>query len=487
MGDPLNPLDKTLQDMFSCEPQTATYLGLHEYDFLYPELGCEWMSKCLDTLELDLSELSSWEEEKLELDIQEAVRSLKVMQITTGFWRYWKSYPIAPGLISEMLISTILRNAPEDFKKKALEARIKAIPRMLENSKEMLSKPKKVWVQLARAELNGLKLMLLDMNAPNDVLESLAEYDKWLDSLEPEEGFEPIGETLFEELLRIRGIVETPSSLASWARSEARKLKEELGEEPQGKEVENAKDVYLEAVKRAKNFVIEKKVAPLALDEELEAIDTPKPLIPTIPYAAYFPPAPFEWRNLGYLSVTPGAAKREYYDILNTAVHETYPGHHLQLSLHLPTRYRPIVANATDLIEGWAHYTEELMMELGFETNPRYVWQVKKDMLWRLVRVYVDVELSTGKMSFEEAVKELVEVAMLDENSAKAEVLRYTLSPGYQLSYAYGKRRIKEMREEVKEYLGSKFSLYEFHKTLLKEGSLPVDVLRKLILEEVQK
>ena len=166
-------------------------------------------------------------------------------------------------------------------------------------------------------------------------------------------------------------------------------------------------------------------------------------------------------------------------------MHETYPGHHLQLSLHLPTKYRPIVADATDLIEGWAHYSEELMMELGFEKDPRYVWQVKKDSLWRLVRVYVDVELSTGKMSFEEAVKELVEVAMLDEASAKAEVLRYTLTPSYQLSYAYGKRRIKEMREEVKEYAGSSFSLYGFHRLLLKDGALPVDVLRKKILQEV--
>ncbi len=482
----MNPLDRAIKDMFDCEPFSASYMGLHEYDFLYPPLGCDWINSCLDKLELNLSELSSWEDERLELDIAEATRTLKLNQIVEGFWRPWKSYPIAPSLIAEGIISLMVRDAPDVVKKKAMEVRINAIPIMLENSKEMLSKPKKLWVQLAKAELEGLKLTLLDMEAPSEPLRALESYEKWLDSLEADEGFEPIGETLFEEMLRIRGIEESPSSLALMARKKAKELREELEEAPEGKEVENAKEVYSEAVERARKFVIEKEIAPLSPDEEVEVIDTPKPLIPTIPYAAYISPPPYDWRNLGHLLVTPGAAKRDFYDILNTAVHETYPGHHLQLSLPQPTKYRPIVAQATDLIEGWAHYTEELMMEEGFENHPRYKWQVKKDMLWRWVRVYVDVELSTGKMSFEEAVKELVEVALLDEKSAYSEVLRYTLTPGYQLSYAYGKMRIKELREEVKEYMGSKFNLKEFHWMVLKEGALPVDVIRRRVIEEIQ-
>ena len=486
MGVRLNPLDKMLQDYFTCNPHAASYLGLHEYDSLYSELSKEWLEDCLDKNEINLEELSSWEAEELEVDVQEAIRTVKVEQIIEGFWRPWKSYPVAPQAISEHVLSLLIRESNDVHKNYAMERRIKAIPKMLENSKELLERPKRIWVQLARAELNGLKLTLVDLNAPSDVLNKLVDYDKWLDSIEPEEGFEPIGETLFKELLSVRGIREDPFELAAEAKKRAKELREQLEEAPPGKDVENAKEVYLEAVSRAKRFVKEKRIAPLAPDEELDVVDTPKPLVPTIPYAAYMPPPVYSWRKLGNLLVTPGASKRDYYDILNTAVHETYPGHHLQLTLPPPTVYRPVVANATDLIEGWAHYTEELMMEQGFENHPRYKWQVLKDSLWRWVRVYVDVELSTGKMSFEDAVKELVEVAMLDERSAQAEVLRYTLSPGYQLSYAYGKMRIKEMREEVREYMGSKFSLLKFHELLLSEGALPVDEIRRRLLEKVQ-
>ena len=482
----MNPLDKALHDYFSCNPHAASYLGIHDYDPLYADLSREWFESCLDKTEMNLEELSSWDNENLEIDIQEAIRSIKVEQLLEGLWRPWKSYPVAPQAISEHILSLMIRDSTEAHKRYSMERRIKAIPEMLENSKELLERPRSLWVSLAKAELNGLKLTLVEINTPSDVLNKLVEFDKWLDSLQPDEGFEPIGETLFRELLSIRGIKEDPFTLANEARRKAKEIREELEEAPAGKEVESAKEVYMEAVTKAKKFVLENRIAPLALDEELEVIDTPKPLIPTIPYAAYMPPAVYSWRNVGHLLVTPGAPKRDYYDILNTAVHETYPGHHLQLTLHLPTVYRPVVANATDFVEGWAHYTEELMMEQGFEEHPRYKWQVLKDSLWRWVRVYVDVELSTGRMSFEEAVKELVEVAMLDEKSAQAEALRYTLSPGYQLSYAYGKMRIKEMREEIKEYMGSKFSLMEFHRMILSEGALPVDILRKMVLEKVQ-
>ncbi len=478
---PLNPLDEVVLTTFKHSPHLASFYGLRDYDFLVPKLNKEGIEEMLnDYLELS-SKLKDYEpeNEELRLDRDQFLRELRQSYITLEGWKLWRHYPLAPDVITEMLLSIIFSDANEKHKEEALKARIKAIPQMLEESKELLEEPYSIWVSLTNMQLQGLRLMLLDMNVPNEVLVALEEYSKWLSSLQPKEGFKPIGEELFEELLRARGIEEDSESLAKWAREEAFKLKDELGKPPEGLEAEDPRKAYIEAVKRARAFVKEKAIVPLPPDEELDVRDTPEPLRPIIPFAAYYPPQRFSPFNKGTLIITPGASKRDYFDILNTAVHETYPGHHVQLTFPLPTKYRAF-ADATDYVEGWAHYTEELMLEQGFEEHPRYAWQVKKDALWRLVRVYVDVWLSKGKMSFEEAVRELVEVAMLDEESAKAEVLRYTLTPGYQLSYAYGKRRIKEMREMVMQE--SKFSLYEFHERFLRFGALPVDVIKELII-----
>ncbi len=478
---PLNPLDKVILTVFKHNPHLASYYGLRDYDFLVPKLSKEEIENTLnDYLEV-LSELKKYEPEndELKLDKDQFVRELKQSYIMLEGWKLWRHYPVAPDIITEMILSIMFSDANEKHKEEALKARIRAIPQMLEESKELLEEPYSIWVSLTNMQLQGLRLMLIDMNAPNEVLRTIEDYSKWLTNLETKEGFKPIGEELFEELLKVRGIEEDSESLAKWAKEEAMKLREELGNPPEGVEAEDPRKAYIEAVNRARKFVKEKAVVPLPPDEELEVRDTPEPLRPIIPFAAYYPPQRFSPFNKGTLIITPGASKRDYFDILNTAVHETYPGHHVQLTFPLPTKYRAF-ADATDYIEGWAHYTEELMLEQGFERHPRYVWQVKKDSLWRLVRVYVDIWLSKGKMSFDEAVKELVEVAMLDEESAKAEVLRYTLTPGYQLSYAYGKRRIKEMREMVMQE--GKFSLYEFHERFLKFGALPVDVVKELIV-----
>ncbi len=482
----MNPLDESLLAWFKCFPHHASFLGLSQYDSLYPELSLAWMEKCVDELNSSLANLEDWEDEALEIDASEAVRSLRSSLLEFAFWKPWKGYPIAPSVITELILTVLLRkDLPEPHKSEALAKRIKAIPEILENSKELLERPRELWVRLALAELEGLKLTLLELSVPQEVLAKLVEYEKWLEGLEPDEGFEPMGEPLFRELLGVRGIRMGIESLESLARKKAEELREELGERPSGKAVEDPKEAYAESVKRAREFVVEKRLAPLSPDEQLSIEETPKPLVPTIPFAAYNPPSPFSFLNMGYLFVTPKASKKDYYEILNTAVHETYPGHHLQLSLKLPTKYRYVVANATDLVEGWAHYSEWLMYENGFDDHPRYRWEVMKDSLWRWVRVYLDIGLSTGKLSFREAVEELTEVVGMDEEAAKAEAIRYTLTPGYQLSYAYGKMRILEMREKFKEYLGSKFDLYSFHEALLSEGALPVDVLEGIVAKKL--
>jgi uncharacterized protein (DUF885 family) len=135
---------------------------------------------------------------------------------------------------------------------------------------------------------------------------------------------------------------------------------------------------------------------------------------------------------------------------------------------------------AHEFVEGWAHYCEQLMYEEVFSSTPEVRFVQLSDLLWRACRIVIDIELSRGRMSFDEAVRMLVEEAGLAREGALAEVNRYTYTPGYQLSYLYGKHLLLELRERVKARQGESFTLQGFHDTLLYAGALPAALWDRL-------
>ena len=170
-----------------------------------------------------------------------------------------------------------------------------------------------------------------------------------------------------------------------------------------------------------------------------------------------------------------------------TTVHEGYPGHHLQISL--ANRVRSSVRRQVwtpVMVEGWALYCEEMMGEQGFYADPRTRLLQLKDHLWRACRVVIDVGLHTEKLSFEEAVRMLVEVARLEPAGATGEVKRYTKTPTQPLSYAVGQREIRALRDEVRAAEGGRFSLGRFHDRLLQYGSIPISLIRARLLPSPQ-
>jgi uncharacterized protein (DUF885 family) len=214
-------------------------------------------------------------------------------------------------------------------------------------------------------------------------------------------------------------------------------------------------------------------------DEELRVEETPGFLRPVIPFAAYEPPAFFDEPQLGIYIVTRrngDLGEHSRPSILNTSVHEGYPGHHLQFACANRNRSlaRLLVAeHAIELVEGWAHYSEQLMSEQGFATGPEVRLVQLNDQIWRACRVIIDVELSSGRMGFDEAVDMLVTEARMSRAGAVAEVRRYTFTPGYQLSYLYGKHLLLGLRERRRQAEGSAFELRRFHDTLLANSTLP--------------
>jgi len=109
------------------------------------------------------------------------------------------------------------------------------------------------------------------------------------------------------------------------------------------------------------------------------------------------------------------------------------------------------------------------------------------DMLWRAVRVILDIKLARGEMTFEEGVEMLAKEAQISNEAAAAEVKRYTQTPGQALSYLLGKHLIIELKKEVRERMGEEFSEKLFHDTITANGNLPISMLRKILDQKMRK
>ena len=130
------------------------------------------------------------------------------------------------------------------------------------------------------------------------------------------------------------------------------------------------------------------------------------------------------------------------------------------------------------MVEGWAVYSEQLMRETKYyRTDQERLFQLV-NLLWRAVRVVLDVGLHTRGMTPAEAVDYMVEHLPIERSSAEAEVRRYCAWPTYQLCYAVGRREILRLRDSYRDAVGATFSLKEFHDTLLRYGGMPVSLAR---------
>jgi uncharacterized protein (DUF885 family) len=167
------------------------------------------------------------------------------------------------------------------------------------------------------------------------------------------------------------------------------------------------------------------------------------------------------------------------YEIPSTAVHEAYPGHHLQLltAYALASEARQHLWTPLT-VEGWALYCESLMAELGFFASPEARLFHLINLYWRAVRITLDVGLHTRGMTPLEAVNELAGKLPMERRNAEAEVRRYCAMPTYNLCYAVGRREILRLRDAWRERAGSAYRPEAFHAELLTYGGLPVALAR---------
>jgi uncharacterized protein (DUF885 family) len=171
---------------------------------------------------------------------------------------------------------------------------------------------------------------------------------------------------------------------------------------------------------------------------------------------------------------------RPRYGMESLLIHEGSPGHHFQISIareleHLPRLRR--FAGFTAYSEGWALYAETLGRELGLYTDPYQYYGYLSSELWRSIRLVLDTGIHARGWSLEQAADYARRNSSQSETTIQAEVERFAAIPGQALAYKMGQLKISELRRRAEDALGSRFDIKAFHRAILEDGALPLDVL----------
>jgi uncharacterized protein (DUF885 family) len=169
--------------------------------------------------------------------------------------------------------------------------------------------------------------------------------------------------------------------------------------------------------------------------------------------------------------------------IVSTAIHEAYPGHYVQLLWFqkVQSKVRKLIGCGTN-IEGWAHYTEQMMLDQGYGNGDRElrVGQLL-DALLRNCRYIVGIEMHTGKMTYEQGIQFFMKEGYMSRAYAEREAKRGTSDPTY-LVYTLGKLQILKLRSDYQKKMGARFSLEQFHDDFMRQGGVPIKLIRKAML-----
>ena len=175
---------------------------------------------------------------------------------------------------------------------------------------------------------------------------------------------------------------------------------------------------------------------------------------------------------------------RKTWDAEDLFLHEAIPGHHFQLALQQELKGVPAFrrfGGETAFIEGWGLYSESLGKSLGVYETPYDYFGYLQNELWRAIRLVTDTGLHSKGWTREQVIKYMLDNSAESETQSTAEAERYIAWPGQALAYKIGELKIKQVRAKAEKELGDKFDVREFHAEVLKDGSVPLDVLEAKI------
>ncbi len=535
------PLDNNFYDLVEARfrrivgdhPDFATFIGIHTEDH---RLGNGERDAVLAEIAEDRTHLAAIEAidpvglsatVRFERDLE--IHNLKRDIFDAEEVRIWERRSTALDGVGDPLFGLFARDfAPLPERLEAIASRLEATPAFLDASRSRAVQPQvRLWqtieietageipslfdeivaageTALGPAELRRLK------RAADGARSAVADYRTWLETTLADGTDDwALGRERYDELVGLRAfdgldaddilaVGEEQLALNAEARVAAAREIDPNVPEPtvvdriksdHPRTFEAALTAYRDVMVRARHHLIERDIVTVPDDERIEVIPTPEYIRNVIPFAAYFDPPKFDADPNGIYIVTPSVgddpnAMREhnYSSISNTSIHEAYPGHHLQLSVagKHPSLTRALT-NAPEFVEGWGMYSEQMMREQGFDDAPNFRLNMYTDAIWRACRIILDVRMHRGELGVDESIRFMVDRTSFEEANARAEVLRYTYTPTYQLSYLLGKVLLLQLRADEAARLGPAFSLKRFHDTLLRNGSLPVSFHRRLL------
>lgn len=219
----------------------------------------------------------------------------------------------------------------------------------------------------------------------------------------------------------------------------------------------------------------------------------PEAFKPTSPGGFMNPPGVYDKDPAGFFFIpTYNPQSKNFY--IRAAIedprpilgHEGIPGHFMQLSIanHLSNEIRRQHGDGV-FVEGWALYGEEMLMRTGlYPENSAAQGQILRLSRYRSARIGVDVNLHTGKWTFEQAVQYFMEAGGLDREAAEGEAAGAASSPTQKISYIVGKWQIMNLLGRYRDKAGANFRLSQFHDDLIKNGSLPLSIVEWILLDD---
>jgi uncharacterized protein (DUF885 family) len=529
-------IEANFRDLVEKHPIFATYVGLHHADDKLDDATRDAVEQEIadaHKLQLEIEAIDpNGLSESVRLERELALHNVRRELFDMEVHRVWERRSTALDQVGDALFSVFARDfAPLADRLGSLTARLEGVPKLLEQHKTRATAPQvRLWQELELDSGEQMPFLFNEIKAAGTgVLDERAQrrLDKavetataavgtYLETIKGAMGYTvdnwALGSEAYDQLVGLRAFDGLDASqileighqqlaLNKAARIEdARRIDPSVDEPVVVDRVKSNHPVafeealagYKDAMMRARAHIVEHGIVTLPPGERISVIPTPEYLRTVIPFAAYFEPGKFDKEPSGIYIVTPSVgddpnAMREHNwaSISNTSVHEAYPGHHLQLSAAVrhPSLVR-LLTDAPEFVEGWGMYSEQMMREQGFDAGPDFMLALHTDAIWRACRIILDVRMHRGELTVEEATAFLVEHTGFEHANAQAEVFRYTYTPTYQLSYLLGKVLLLQLRADEQRRLGDRFSLKNFHDSLMRNGSLPISFQRRLLAVE---
>ena len=171
---------------------------------------------------------------------------------------------------------------------------------------------------------------------------------------------------------------------------------------------------------------------------------------------------------------------RKIWAMESLFLHEAIPGHHFQLALQQELDDLPMFRRFGREIafsEGWGLYAESLGQELGVYTDPYQYFGRLQAELWRAIRLVVDTGLHSKGWTREQVIDYMRSNSAASQTQAVSEAERYIAIPAQALAYKIGEMKIRQLRQRAEAALGEAFDIRAFHAEVLRDGSIPLDVL----------